>query len=394
MADNLKDRISNLMNQYWNLKAQFGSSFASEGAEDSLIEDAEEDRLKDKKRKKQNLYQVERGDDARDIVSKDVRSNEAPNVGSRYKLKPQMGIGLSDMLRNVANTLEISHPKIAKTLSNISILDHIKKIFANAKLSLIDFDDPFIDIKQDAVVYYWQNVDNGIKVWLNKQDLAINNVLDDVCKELQDLGYSVTKQGNGVIVTSGKVNIQEHDPEEVAYHLKGKVWTGKHKDKKIQKGWHTIAIEGCKLSYTLFPAGTVTIHCSGLFGAVETAHKINLENKRHLLNILRYQHSRYLGMFDPSTYGLQQESKPFKLKKHVLIPCTNNCILVVTPDDKVVLLHSKGQYELTNPDGKMGLNINKTFKKVNSLNEALYKDGDTYSQFLKVLKKRGYLQGD
>lgn len=375
MGDNLKDRAKNLMLQYWNFEKQLGIKSSSDDDEDNEEVDP-------------NLYKVERGDDPRDVVSEDTRMNESPNTGSRYKLKPSYGVSLSDLLSKVANKLEVSNPKIAKTLSTISILDYIKKVFATNKLSLLSYDDPFIELKEDDIVYYWKEINNGIKIWLNKNDLSVNSVLNEVIKQLVDFGYTVTKLGDGIFVSNGKTDIHAHNPEEVAVHLRGKVWSGK----KQQKNWHTIAINGCKLSYTLFPAGTVTVCCSGLYGDTTTTYKVNNESRRHLLNILKYQSERYLRLFDPSTYGLQQESKPFRLKKHVLIPCTNNCILVITPTDTVVLLHSKGEHSLCHDEGKLGLNLNKSFKTVDHTNEALYKDGETYNGFASLLKKRGYLQ--
>lgn len=413
MGDNLRDRAKNLMNQYWNIKQQFGMSFGTpEDEEDTEVDlsnkfysdypppvpfdldEEEEEKIHNNKNKLPDLFKVERGDDPRDVVSeeeKDVRLDEGPAVRSKKRLSPTHGITLSDLLTHVANKLETSSPHIAKVLSNVSILDQIKKIFATNKLSLISYDDPFITIGDDDVVYYWKDVDNGIKIWINKSDLSINSALTDVCKELTDMGYVVSRQGNGIIVSNGKVDLHSHNSADVASQLGGSIWESKNKE-KARKGWHSVVVDGIKISYTLFPAGTVTVCCSGLYGTIESKHDVNLLNKRHLLNILKYQKDRYVQMFEPSTYGLTQESKPFKLKKHVLIPCTNNCVLVLSPSDNAILLHQKGEYSLCHNDGRLGLNIGKTFKKVDHTNEALYKEGDTYNGFAPLLKKRGYLQ--
>ena len=332
-------------------------------------------------------FKLERGDDPRDVVSddQDVEQVENANSSSFRKLKPTSGQNIADLLRNVANFIQEDNKRIASILNTVAVLDIIKDVFKDNNIKLISFseriDNPF------GIIYYTKDDKDGLKFWVTKQDLGINNALRESCSKLRELGYTAIIQGYSILIMSGVPVKDSHDPYIVARLFGGEIVKGKN---RRNVSWYTLSLDKKFFSYTYDHQGILTIECKK--GVIDTTAKYQLSdvNNRQIANFLQYQAKRYDKIFEPESYGLNSLVKPFKHRKHALISCGEGCVIVITPDDHAYLVTTKGQYDLCREEGRLSLDTKKSFKTIHHVNSLNFERGEIYNMFSNILRKRGY----
>lgn len=313
-----------------------------------------------------------------DEVSEEY-SMERPDLGSRYKVKPGCNGHISDLLMNVAQVK-------ADLISEAVVLDVIKSVFRENNLVLVEFSDrtetPF------GLIYYLRKTPDGLKFWVTKQDLSIQHALLEACRELKELGYAAILQGSNILITGGVPVKDNHDPYIVASFVGGKVVSIKENQKHPL---YIISFDGKLFCYS-YTKDKLTIECSKGICVITAEFKLSDISNRKIANILSYQIKRYNKIFMPESFGLKSMISPIRHRKHALLSCGEGCVIVITPDDHVYLVTTRGQYDLCRPEGKISLDVNKSFKTINHVNTLNFTRGDIYDKFSSFLRNRGYFE--
>ena len=319
-----------------------------------------------------------------------LKSDATPWAKSPYQVEPGHGIALVDVLRRVASEVlllvEAKKEGPAAASAEISwkqAFNIIKDTFKKNGIRLVEFKDRE---KHEAVPYYTRNTTDGIFFWINPRDHA-EQALNEATKALVSNGMMAVRRESGILLHSARPSHEVFTAEEVASLCKGE-----HTETKEDKGntWHTVNIKGKLFRYSYDPkCHKLSIYSSK--GPIETCdtYTVPRANSKHIARVIRYQAKRYDRLFEPTTYGLTGVSAPFKLKKHIITYCGNGQSLVITPENEAYLMTDKGESLLCREEGKLGLNPDLTFKKVQKTTKFIY--GDIWCKFGHILAKRGLL---
>jgi len=323
-----------------------------------------------------------------------------PWGNGNYNLKPGHGQALVDVLRRVASDVrDLAGLKIAKGLddgpapaSSEINWDHafsiIEDTFKKNSLRLVNFEDRS---QPGSIPYYIKNTSDGILFWVTPRPHTDKPIYESI-KALKAAGIVALRRESGILVMSAMPTKDGHPADEVARFSKGT-----HLETKDQRDgtWHKVEIEGVTIRYKFDPTShRMEVHCHrGDKGLINTKAEFLLThaNSRQLAKVLKYQAVRFTRMFDPATYGLHAEMDPFRLKKHVLIYCGKGKTLVIGPDDQAFLVTSKGEYPLCKEEGRVALNPNLTFVKLQDIKTLKFVHGDIWVKFGHLLQKRGLL---
>ncbi len=341
-----------------------------------------EDKGINKPKKKQPMgghrYKLET-DSPKDIVS-DINDLDAPNLGKRYKLKPGHGQSVSDFLKHVAN----NQPEALNVpeLTNI-----IKRIFSKNNVILVDLSEQFENPL--GILYSIKETSDGIKFCFTQQSLLINKSIIEACNHLKELGYAAVQQGMNILITAANPRRDTHDPDEVAKLVNADFASAKEY-KKIPE--YTIKKDKKIFLYKIENSNLV-IECSKGLCNTTAIYQLSDINTRKIANVLNYQIDRYEQIFNPCSYGLSPLIKPFKHRKHALIGCGDACVIVITPNDESYLVTEAGEYPLCKPEGRISLDIKKSFKRIHHVNRLNFSMGEIYDTFSKLLRNRGYFIG-
>jgi hypothetical protein len=302
-----------------------------------------------------------------------------------YQVEPGHGMALVDVLRRVAKSL-VHIAKKDEGPANASKEVNWKKAFVIIKRAFRSYGMKLVEFKHrhknDAIPYYVKNTPEGLYFWVTPKGKT-EAAIAEAHKQLKTIGFSAVVKECGILLTENPVSTNICNLEEIASYAKGIHVSSKN-------GWAVVEIGDYHFHYKYVKNDNI-LHIHSLQGPIETATTYNVHdgNEQKIAKVLRYQAVKYQKMFEPETFGLKAEGKPFKLKKHSITYCGDGKSLIVTPNDEVYAVTDKGESLLCRPEGKIGLKIELTFKPVT--NNTKYVCGDIWSKFGHLLAKRGLL---